>query len=262
MPVTAIKRSDIVKALDRIGRAYGPIQANRVLSDIRCVLDYAADRIGDDWQPPRLKKLVRKEVVRDRVLSDAEIKKVWDTDNAFCQFLLLVSCRRDEAGAMTYGELQGDIWTLPAARNKAGVDLVRPLSKRALEVLKTLPRNGDFVFGNTGMKRLQTYGRLKASVDAASGVKDWRLHDLRRTSRTLLSRAGISPDVGERCLGHVIPGIRGVYDKHEFIDEKRHAYEELARLIDRIVNPPKDGVSVSDISEEREKRKARKRRRA
>jgi integrase len=242
MPVTDIKRSDIVKALDHIERVYGSTQANRVLSDIRCVLDYAADRIGDDWQPPRLKKLARDEVVRDRILSDDEIRRVWNTGNAFCQFLLLTSARRDEAGAMRWDELDGSIWTLPAARNKAGVDLVRPLPKAAMKVLAALPRNGDFVFGNTGMKRLQTYGRLKASVDAASGVKDWRFHDLRRTSRTLLSRAGISPDHAERCLGHVIPGIRGVYDKHEFLDEKRHAYDALAFLIDRIIDPPKFNV--------------------
>jgi integrase len=242
MPVTDIKRSDIVKALDRIERTYGPIQANRVLSDISCVLDYAADRIGDDWQPPRLKKLVREEVVRDRVLTDAEIKAVWNIGNAFCQFLLLTSARRDEAGAMRWDELQGDVWLLPAARNKTKLDLVRPLSKRALEVLASLPRNGDFVFGNTGMKRLSTYGALKARIDAASGVTGWRFHDLRRTGRTLLSRAGISPDHAERCLGHVIPGIRGVYDKHEFVDEKRHAFEALAHQIDLIVNPPKGNV--------------------
>jgi integrase len=254
MPVSDVKRSDVVRALDHIERTSGPIQANRVLSDIRCVLDYAADRIGDDWQPPRLKKLTRDEVVRDRILTDDEIRAVWNTGNAFCKFLLLTGCRRDEAGAMRWDELQGDIWTLPAARNKAGVDLARPLSKRALEVLETRPRTGDYVFGNTGMKPLRTYGRLKASVDAASGVKNWRFHDARRSSRTLLSRAGISPDHAERCLGHVIPGIRGVYDKHEFIDEKRHAFKALAQLIDRIVNPPKGGVS--DINEARKRRRA------
>jgi integrase len=240
-PVVDIKRSDIAKLLDHIARSYGPIQANRTLSDIRCVLDFFADR-DDDWKPPRLKNLEREEVVRNRILDDDEIKAVWSTGNAFCQFLLLTSARRDEAGAMRWDELNGSDWTLPAARNKTKVDLVRPLSKRALDLLAALPRNGDYVFGNTGMKPLRTYGRLKDSVDAASGVKNWRFHDLRRSARTLLSRAGISPDHAERCLGHVIPGIRGVYDKHEFLDEKRHAFKALAHQIDLIVNPPKGNV--------------------
>jgi hypothetical protein len=52
-----------------------------------------------------------------------------------------------------------------------------------------------------------------------------------------MSRAGVSADHAERCLGHVIGGMRGVYDRHEFHDEKQHAYEALAALIERIVSP-------------------------
>jgi integrase len=63
----------------------------------------------------------------------------------------------------------------------------------------------------------------------------FRLHDLRRTARSLMSRAGVPSDHAERCLGHVIGGVRGVYDRHEYHDEKARAYVALARLIDRIV---------------------------
>ena len=65
----------------------------------------------------------------------------------------------------------------------------------------------------------------------------WGVHDLRRTARTLMSRAGVLPDHGERVLGHVIGGIRGRYDKHAFYDEKRDALEKLAGMIGRIVSP-------------------------
>jgi integrase len=65
----------------------------------------------------------------------------------------------------------------------------------------------------------------------------WVLHDLRRTARSLMSRAGVSPDIAERVLGHVIPGIRGVYDRHSFLDEKRAALEQLGALVGRILNP-------------------------
>ena len=50
-----------------------------------------------------------------------------------------------------------------------------------------------------------------------------------------MSRAGVNADIAERCLGHVIPGVRGVYDRHEYHREKQQAYEALAALIDRIV---------------------------
>jgi integrase len=79
------------------------------------------------------------------------------------------------------------------------------------------------------------FTRLKAKLDAASGVSDWRIHDLRRTSRSLMSRAGVPNDHAERCLGHVIGGVRGVYDRHSFRDEMADAYEKLSGLIGDIV---------------------------
>ena len=64
-----------------------------------------------------------------------------------------------------------------------------------------------------------------------SGVSGWVIHDLRRTARSLLSRAGVPTDHAERCLGHVIGGVRGVYDRHEYYDEKAKAFEALAAQV-------------------------------
>ena len=74
----------------------------------------------------------------------------------------------------------------------------------------------------------------------------WTLHDLRRTARSLMSRAGVPSDHAERCLGHVLLGIRGTYDRHEYLNEKRHAFEALAALIQRIVNPANNVVALSE----------------
>jgi hypothetical protein len=60
----------------------------------------------------------------------------------------------------------------------------------------------------------------------------------------LLSRAGVSPDVAERCLAHAIGGVRGVYDRHAYLDEKRQAFEALARLVQRIVDPQANVVAI------------------
>ena len=65
----------------------------------------------------------------------------------------------------------------------------------------------------------------------------WVLHDLRRSARSLMSRAGVSADIAERVLGHVISGVRRTYDRFEYLDEKRDALERLAGLIDRILHP-------------------------
>lgn len=73
--------------------------------------------------------------------------------------------------------------------------------------------------------------------------KEWfTLHDLRRTAKTLMSRAGVRPDISERVLGHVISGVEGVYDQHDYIAEKRDALERLAGLVERIVSPPESNV--------------------
>ena len=68
-------------------------------------------------------------------------------------------------------------------------------------------------------------------------IPNWTLHDLRRTAKTLMVRAGVRPDISERVLGHVIAGVEGTYDRHSYADEKRDALEKLAAMIERILNP-------------------------
>jgi integrase len=152
------------------------------------------------------------------------------------KFLLLTGAREKETRAMTRQELNGADWLLPAARNKTKVDLLRPLSAGAQDILKTLPSHGNFVFSGNGTMIGGLQWR-KARFDKLCGVTGWVLHDLRRTARSLMSRAGVNADHAERCLRHVIGGVRGVYDRHEYYHEKHHAFEALAAQIGRIVNP-------------------------
>src|SRR5262249_32303022 len=127
--------------------------------------------------------------------------------------------------------------TLPAERSKTKTEIVRPLSKAAQAVLAAQPRGiGDYVF-TPGAAPLRNFSDAKRKLDAVSGLSGYQLHDLRRTSRSLLSRAGINSDIAERCLGHALPAIRATYDRHHFLDEMAHAFQALAALIERIVNP-------------------------
>ena len=73
-------------------------------------------------------------------------------------------------------------------------------------------------------------------------MKQWRLHDLRRTGRSLMSRAKVDSDHAERCMGHVIGGVRETYDRYEYLEEEKIAFEKLAALLATILNPPADNV--------------------
>ena len=88
-------------------------------------------------------------------------------------------------------------------------------------------------------------GKRKAEFDAKlTGVAPYVTHDLRRTARTLMSRAGIRPDIAERVLGHVRGGVEGIYDLHQYRDEKAHALNALAGLIETIISPNDSVVPI------------------
>ena len=92
----------------------------------------------------------------------------------------------------------------------------------------------------SGPPSFNSFGQRKAELDAKLPKKmpGWTLHDLRRTARSLLARAGVPDHIAERTLGHAIAGVQGVYNRHNYIDEKADALARLAVLVDQIVNPP------------------------
>ena len=248
--VSEIRRSDIVRLLDHVADERGPVMADRLLAVIRLILNWHATR-SDDFVSPIVRGMARtstNERARQRVLTDQEIRAIWmaagavpEVFHALIRFLLLTGARRSEASELPREELVNGVWLLPAARNKTKVDLARPLSKAALGVLPAGTSKYVFV-SPTGSRPIADFTHLKQRLDEASGVTGWTLHDLRRTARSLMSRAGVSTEHAERCLGHVIGGVRGVYDCWEYLPEKRVAYDKLAGLIERIVNPHADVV--------------------
>jgi integrase len=250
-PIAAIKRSEIVHLLDHIEAERGPAAAQGAFAIIRRVMSWHAAR-SDDFRSPIVRGMGRvsiKERVRSRILSDDEIRRVWKAAEElgpfgrYVQFLLLSGARRTEASRVRWSELSGSDWLLPAARNKSKVELLRPLSAAAMQVIaKTSKVSDTFVFSTDGAHALGGYVRPKRQLDAASGTSGWRLHDLRRTSRSLMSRAGVPSDHAERALGHVIGGVRGTYDRHRYQTEVLRAYEALAQLVERIVDGPVDNV--------------------
>ena len=248
-PIEAINRSDVVRLLDRIEDENGPVMANRTLGIINTVMNFHASRT-DDFRSPIVRGMARgTEQARSRILNDDELRAIWKATADYpvfgplLRFILLTATRRNEAGQMRWTELNGDrVWIIPAARYKTNLDHVIPLSALALSMLPN--RNGEFVFSKNGHQAMGGYTRHKQVIDEASGVTGWVIHDLRRTARSLLSRAGVPSDHAERCLGHVIGGVRGVYDRHEYFDEKAAAFEALAAQVERIINPQDNVVAM------------------
>ena len=253
-PIAEIRRSEIVRLLDRIEDERGPVAADRALGLVRRIMNWYASR-SDDFRSPIVRGMARTkthERARTRILTDDEIRLVWRTAEGLgafgrlIRFLLLTGARRSEAAAMPWAELDGADWTLPGARNKTKLDLVRPLSRAALDVLG--PRGEGFVFFIDARRAICGFGDLKAAFDCATGpMERWTLHDLRRTARSLMSRAGVPTDYAERVLGHVIGGVRGTYDRHDFRDEKARALTDLARMLDRIVSGRPMGITLRRV---------------
>ena len=132
---------------------------------------------------------------------------------------------------MTWGEIAADLstWTIPARRAKNGVAHLVPLSSQAQAILRAAPHieGNDLVF--PGLRGpFNGFSKAKEALDEASGVKDWRLHDLRRTMATGLQKLGVRLEVTEAVLNHVSgsrAGIVGVYQRHDWADEKRAALD-------------------------------------
>jgi integrase len=239
-----LRRSDMVKLLDAIEDNHGRVMGDRMLAYLSACFRWQQVR-DEDFVSPIITGMMRtttKELARDRVLTDDEIRAIWKATGegifgALVRFLLLTAARRSEAAEMTWTELDGATWTLPAARNKVKVELVRPLSKAALAILTALPRGNGTAYVFAGRNAaFNSHDRSKKRFDLVSGVTGWRLHDLRRTARSLMSRAGVPSDHAEMCLGHTLRGVRATYDRHAYFAEKASAFERLADLVAAIVS--------------------------
>jgi len=188
-----------------------------------------------------------KENVRDRILGDDEIRAFWRaTDDLPAPFndiykLLLLSCaRRQEVAEARWGEVDliNKVWVISAKRAKGKAAVALPLGPLAWSIIERQPRiaGSDYVFG----RRRCGFSHMKRQLDAImKPTVQWQNHDLRRSGRSLLSKARVTADISELMLGHVLPGnVRRIYDRFEYLGEKRAGFAALEREINRIINPP------------------------
>jgi integrase len=191
----------------------------------------------------------RAPAARDRVLTNAEIVKLWNATaavngafGAVLKLLLLTGCRLNEIAGLRWEEIgeDGAEIRLPGARTKNHRPHIVPLAPLARDVIASVPRIDGcaFVFSTNGRTPISGWSKTKARLDAEMGIAPWRIHDLRRTCVTHMAELGVRPDVIEAAVNHVSgsrAGVAGVYNRSELMPERRTALRRWAAHVAGLV---------------------------
>jgi integrase len=245
----SIRRSDVAALLDRVEDQTGAKQADYVLSAVRSIMNWYATR-HDDYMPPLVRGMRRtdpKARQRARILDDDELRVVWaaaersGTFGAMVRVALLTAQWREKIATMRWADVSADgEWNIPTEPREKGNPGTLRLPEQAIGTIRGLPRLGEnpYVFAGRQNGSYSGFSKGKKVLDAKlPPMRQWQFHDLRRTARSLMSRAGVRSDIAERVLGHVIPGVEGIYDRHSYREEKAEALCRLAALIEEITTP-------------------------
>lgn len=275
-PIAEIQPDDVKRIIRRAVDRDAKYQAFSDFALIRRLFNWSigTDDHGLQFNPcDRLnaKDLIGEREARDRVLTDPEFQAFWRATKRLrypCgplyQMLALTGLRLGEVCGARWSEFDLDRkeWTIPAARmkkTKAGAKpFMVPLTAAMVDVLNILPRftTGQFLFSfDFGERPLRSnhFSDIKERLDvfmleelqiadSKAKLPAFVNHDIRRSVRTHLSALRISEEVREAVLAHVRPGIKGVYDQHQYLDEKREALTLWNARLRSIVEPPPANV--------------------
>jgi integrase len=247
LPIDAIHRKDIAARTVVIMRERGGPTAARARGSLGSFFTWAM-KMGLCESNPIIGSVAPAEGGgRDRVLSDFELAMIWracadDDHGRIIKLLACTGCRRAEIGDMAWSELDDPerptTFTIPAARTKNGRQHVLPVMPMMRDIIAGVPRmvSRDQLFGQRshGFTR---WAKAKAKLDARSGVKNWVVHDVRRTVATRMADIGTQPHVIECILNHsggFRSGVAAVYNKSPYANEVRAAlaaWEDHIRVL-------------------------------
>ncbi len=244
-----VKRADVRRLLDAIVARGSPIQANRTLEILRKIYNWAiSQEIGNvEVNPCHMIEKPAKEHRRERVLTDSEIRLVWEAIEqespmlaAMLKLRLLTAQRGGEIAHMRKKDLDGDWWTIPGEFAKNGISHRVPLSPQAVVVLNGVidtESDSPWVFTSASGKRpLTVVWKSTQRIRVRSGV-EFVAHDFRRTAASKMTGdLGISRFTVGRILNHVERGVTAVYDRHSYDPEKRQALEAWGRRLEKIIS--------------------------
>ena len=261
--IKTITKRDVVDLLDDLIDAGKATTANRIRAYLSKFFGWCAGRDVIEVPPTLNVKAPAKEKSRERVLSDDEIRWLWQACEATAfpwgplgRVLLLTGQRLNEAAQMTDAEISGQGWHMASSRTKNGRAHDVPLSEAVRGVLDGIERVTDekgrvrYIFTTTGSTPISGFGKgtqhlrdaMQQAAEKERGepveIPHWTFHDLRRTCATGMARLGIPVRVTEAVLNHVSGtggGIVAVYQRHDYADEKRQALEAWARFVAELV---------------------------
>jgi integrase len=254
-PVAEIERLDITAAVDELMDSDRPEAARTRLNLLKTFFAWCENANYISRSPADRYKLDLNRQGRDRVLSDDELRWLWKAAAAepypygqFIQLLMLTGQRRNEVAGLPHSEIKGDVWELPAQRSKNKHAHKIPLSPAAAAVIASTPRNlCGWVFTSTHKGPVSGFSIMKKRIEermaeiAGRGVQipQWGLHDIRRSVATGMASIGILPAVIEKVLNHTggqFSGVAGIYNRHDYLPEKREALERWADHLMKIVD--------------------------
>jgi integrase len=242
-----IGKRDVVDIVSAIEQRGAPIAANKALKTIKTFLRWCVGRAVLDQSPADGVPLPTKETARDRILTDDELtqviiaaRKIGNPYGGIVELLALTGQRREEVARCTWDELNLGVktWALPNERTKNAKPHLVHLSNQALAVLNQAATQGKHVFSRSGDRPFDDFSRAKRELDKLSDVTGWRLHDLRRTCVSGMARLGVPPHVADKILNHqagTISGVAAVYQRHDFIAERKDALEQWGVHVAKIV---------------------------
>jgi integrase len=248
--IETIGRRDVADVLDDIADRGSVAQARKMYAYLHRLMNWCVGRGILELNPMAKLEKPGAAVVRDRVLSDAEIGKLWAASKAIgwpfgpvVQLLLVTAARRSEIAELEWRELDGkeSLIRLGAGRTKNDTPRTIPLCPLAWRIATEGPRiqGSRYVFTTTGDSPVSGWSKCKMQLDERMRLNQpWRLHDLRRTAATGLERLGTPLQVTEAILGHssgTKSGIVGVYQRHAYEAEKGAALAKWAGKVLSIV---------------------------
>ena len=243
-PISEVTRATIHQILDDLIARDKQTAANRALAHIRKFFGWLVERGYLNHSPADHIKPRHKESERDRVLSDAEIKAIWDAAeamsgpySAWLKLLLLCGQRRVETASMRRSQIIDGSWHLSATDTKNKQPHIIPLPNQAQRLVDQLiEKEGNFLIksGRNGDRPVNGFSKAKLQMDRLSGVENWKFHDLRRTVATNLTKLGIDRLILQKIINHSERGVTQIYDRYSYMDEKREALQKWADRLDEI----------------------------
>jgi integrase len=245
--VHSISKRDIIDVVTAVVDRGSPVAANKSLKVVKSFFNWCVGRAIVERSPCEGIRVPTVERARDRVLTDRELvaiiraaRQLGGPYGAIVEVLALSGQRRTEAALMSWDELDLDqrVWTLPPTRTKNDRPHIVQLSDPAVAVIGVQPHLGRLVFSRNGVTPIGDFSSQKRKLDDLCNVPHWRLHDLRRTMVSGMARFGVAPHVADKILNHVagtISGVAAVYQRHEFLKERRDALERWGAHVDLLL---------------------------